>query len=85
MHARAFLCMYFGEFHDKRRATVDELSSCMGEVQGLAPLVAKWRAERSIDLECRARLGRREETGHSTGNFARYALVVHVGSELIPV
>ena len=45
-------------------ATVVELSSCMGEIQVLAPFVATWRAERSIDLECRPSLARRVDTGN---------------------
>ena len=45
-------------------ATVVELSSCMGDTQVLAPLVAAWRAERNIDLECRRSLARRVDSGN---------------------
>ena len=44
---------------------------------------AKSRAERSIDLECRATLPRREETRIFSGVYsAFYDLVVLLGSEL---
>ena len=48
-------------------------------VEAVASFVAAWCFEVILQGS------RREETGNSTGNFARYALVVHVGSELIPI
>ena len=61
-HARFCACILARSI--TKIATVVELSSCMGDIQVLAPFVATWRAERSIDLERRPRLARRVDTGN---------------------
>ena len=62
MHARFCVCKFARSM--TKIATVVELSSCMGDTQVLAPLVATWRAERNIDLECRRSLARRVDSGN---------------------
>ena len=55
-----------GPAHVLRRVAADILAATTVILQGTPSRTdAKGRAERSIDLECRARLARREETGNS--------------------